>query len=212
LVKTGNASIPRAIYYDPAPNYQHNAELNDLYPNQRSLSADNIMYAAVTPYTWQNPYSGQAVLNVTCPTAHCTWEPFNTLSVCSKCVETPNLLEFGCYLTPNSWLNDTNTYPWSAEEKEGYTNIPSCGWYLNPTNGGPPILMSGYSVANSTTNYSSFHSQVLFGRAEPLRDIFNRQTIFDGRSINFPEIINPIVDFVTSGTPGRMRRQETSFC
>jgi len=205
-IKVGTASIPRAIYYDPPPNYEHNVVNTALQPDQRSLGPDGLMYAAASPYMWRNPYSGQAVLNVTCPTSHCTWPPFNTLGICSKCVETPDLLEFGCHLTPNDWMNDTNTFPYSIESG-GYIEINSCGWYLMPKNKSPPILMSGYSMGNSTTN-SSFVPQVLMGRATPLRDIFSRQLLFDGPSLNFPELWNPIIDFVASGTPGKI--QETS--
>ena len=97
-------------------------------------------------------------------------------------------------------MNDTNTYPWTPNITNGYTEVNSCGWYLTPPNA-PPILMSGYSMGNSTTN-SSFVSQVLMGRAVPLRDIFTRQLLYDTPTLNFPEIINPIIDFVASGTPG----------
>jgi hypothetical protein len=199
-VKTGIASTPRATYYDPAPFYEHNALLNDLNPNQRSLGSDFIMSAATNPFLWLNPFISQATPNISCPTSRCTWAPFNTLSICSKCVEVPTLLEFGCQLAPNDWMNDTNTYPWSSEEAGGYTSVNSCGWYLTPPNG-PPFLMSGYSMGNSTTN-SSFVPQVLMGRTVPLRDIFTRQLLYDAPTINFPEIVNPIIDFIASGTPG----------
>jgi hypothetical protein len=202
-VKTGNATIPRATTYNPAPNYQHNALNNDLLPDDFSLTPDNIMFGSVFPYLWLNPYSGQAVANVTCPTSRCTWKPFNTLGVCSKCVETPTLLEFGCDLSPNDWLNNTWTYPYSEANTDGYIEVNSCGWYLRPPNG-PPLLMSGYSMGNSTTN-SSFIPQVLQGRAIPLRDVFTRENLYDGPSINFPDIINPIIDFVASGTPGGLQ-------
>ena len=159
------------------------------------------MYASVNPYLWLNPYTGQGVLNITCPTPRCTWAPFNTLSVCSKCVETPSLLDFGCYMSPNDWMNDTYTYPYSPNTPEGYTEVNSCGWFLTSPNG-PPILMSGYSTGNSTTN-STFIPQVLMGRTAPLRDIYSRNLLYPGRaSINFPEIQNPIIDFIASGTPG----------
>jgi hypothetical protein len=199
-IRTGNASIPRAIYYDPAPNEQHNALVDDLLPDQSTLAPDMIMWSAVFPYLWLDPYNGQAVLNVTCPTSRCTWSPFNTLSVCSRCMEMPDLLDFGCKLTPNNWLNNTYNYPYSNESTNGYIEVNSCGWYLTPPNG-PPLLMSGYSMGNSTTN-SSFIPQVLVGRAAPLRDIYTRTLLYDGPSINFPDIQNPIMDFVASGTPG----------
>jgi hypothetical protein len=197
----GTASTPRAIYYNPAPSYQHNAIPNDLEPSQRTLAADALMFASVFPYLWLNPYTGQGVLNITCPTSRCTWAPFNTLSVCSKCAETPSLLEFGCFMSPSDWMNDTYTYPYGPDDPSGYTEVNSCGWFLTSPNG-PPILMSGYSTGNSTTN-SSFIPQVLMGRTTPLRDIYSRNLLYPGRaSINFPEIQNPIIDFVASGTPG----------
>jgi hypothetical protein len=104
--------------------------------------------------------------------------------------------------TPNNWMNDTNTYPYSVNETNGYINVNSCGWYLVPINGDPPILMSGYSTGNSSTN-SSFVNQALMARATPLRDIFSRKLILNKTSINFPEIWNPIIDFVAAGTPGK---------
>lgn len=158
------------------------------------------MFDSVVNYAWLNPYSGQAVLNITCPSSRCTWSPFNTLSVCSKCTETPNILDFGCHLAPNDWTNDTYAYPYAPKETGGWVEVNTCGWYLTPP-GGSPILMSGYSMGNSTTN-SSFVPQVLMGRAVPLRDIFTRQLLYDGPSLNFPDIQNPIIDFVASGTPG----------
>jgi hypothetical protein len=199
-IRTGNASMPRAIHYDPAPNILHNAQPNDLLPDQKTLGPDYTMQATVLPFLWLNPYSGQAVLNVTCPTSRCTWAPFNTLAICSKCMETPKLLEFGCKMTPNDWMNDTFAYPYSPNEPGGFTGVNSCGWYLTPPNA-PPILMSGYSMGNSTTN-SSFVPQTLMGRAQPLRDVYTRQLLYDQPSINFQDITNPIIDFVASGTPG----------
>jgi hypothetical protein len=201
ITTTGEfASAPRAIYYNPAPTYQHNPIPNDLLPSPSTLSPNVIMFASVFPYLWLNPYTGQGVLNITCPTSRCTWAPFNTLSVCSKCVETPSLLEFGCYMSPNDWMNDTYTYPYSPDTPSGYTETNSCGWFLTTPNG-PPILMSGYSTGNSSTN-SSFVPQVLMGRTTPLRDIHSRELLYPGRpSLNFPEIQNPIIDFISSGTP-----------
>jgi hypothetical protein len=127
-VKTGNASTPRATYYNPPPVYSHNALPNDLNPNQRTLAPDDLMYAATNPYLWLNPYISQAVPSVSCPTSRCTWAPFNTLSVCSKCVETPDLLQFGCQLAPNDWMNDTKAYPWSVHNTDGYVSVNTCGW------------------------------------------------------------------------------------
>jgi hypothetical protein len=97
---------------------------------------------------------GQAICSTpipntgSCSTDHCLWPPFQTLGVCSECMDLTDHLQLGCLTEDGLWSAMRNiTYP-SGQPLNQTANITSCGYFINATTSNP-ILMSGYSLNNS---------------------------------------------------------------
>lgn len=74
-----------------------------------------------------------------CPSSKCTWPEYDTLAVCSKCVEVSTLLEHGCFTTAVDWST-------TLTGELGHAQYPVktvCGYFLNITSQAL-VLMSGY--------------------------------------------------------------------
>lgn len=137
--------------------------------------------------------SSMPELKYSCPTSNCTWQPFETLGVCSQCQSLNSKLTYGCYDAPFDW-------DWAA------TNISAanvtfpmrkqCGYFLN-LDGRSPVLMSGFLKG---TNGSS-DGPALGMRFSPLADPFTRRPIGNG-SFFFSDIKNPLHRMVIAATPG----------
>lgn len=136
----------------------------------------------------------RAEIPLSCPTSNCTWESYETLAVCSECVDVVDMLEFDCRPARLDWIRNATSF-------NGFKNGTMCGWFLNAVNstaGANTTLMLGYEV-DPTTNQTG---EVLTTRALPLITNINRRRIFGG-SINFKNIRNPISDFIIVSTTGK---------
>jgi len=177
-----NATISRAIFYDPNPGRQYKS-------SEEGTPWDFMLSSLIYPY-WLGQGMDPGVV-VDCPTGNCTFDPFWTLGIDFQCVEMPsNILEFGCKNTSAEWLS-TLAYGGPGENP----NVTSCGYYLNVPED-MPQLMAGYEIEKSGAV-----GEVLATRFFALSDIFTNQQWFNG-SINFQEIKNPQVDFILVSTPG----------
>ncbi|KAF2430984.1 hypothetical protein EJ08DRAFT_588311 [Tothia fuscella] len=188
------ATIPRAITYSVvAGQYTQN--------NQTLGNADVIMSQVVQPFFYLNGTTPN--LNVHCPTSNCTWDPFETLAVCSACdSRISQELEFGCVTGSGDWLTDVSDY----YNKTSFPNITQCGYFLNLTSDNP-VLMTGYVV----DPISSAIGDVLETRLFPLVDAITRERYYQG-SYAFKDVVDPILDFLIVGTPGGLEaihRNET---
>ncbi|KAF9741584.1 hypothetical protein PMIN02_004195 [Paraphaeosphaeria minitans] len=127
----------------------------------------------------------RAEIPLSCPTSNCAWESYETLGVCSECVDIVDMLEFDCLEnTKLDWVQDSTAYiPWQ--------NGTMCGWFFNAT-GVNTTMMIGYRV-ESLTNLTS--SEILVTKAMPLISNMNRRPSWGG-SINFKHVRNPIANFV----------------
>jgi hypothetical protein len=121
---------------------------------------------------------------ITCPTSNCTWEPYDTLGVCSKCADVADMLEFGCHRAQFDWAQNATSYL-------PYINGTACGWFFNITSA-KPVLMTGYQADPDTLEPLG---PVLANRVLPLITNLNRRPIFGG-SVNFQNVRNPITDFI----------------
>lgn len=155
-----------------------------------ALVEDQYLYSIIGPFFYSNP--PLPAVEFSCPTGNCTWDPFDTLAVCSSCSENViQLLDFGCYPSKADWFNnvafslDTSSYP----------NITACGFWLNATSDSR-VLMTGYAIDPST----GFASDALKMRLFPLIDSFTRLPYYGG-SINFQGIVNPLMDILIVGIP-----------
>lgn len=174
------ATIPRALTYSP---------LDGIIFVNGTIRADSprdITSASESVYLDNSTVPGLRMIN--CPTSNCTWEPFETLAVCSRCTEMSSVLEWTCATTPADWLSD-------GLGQGPFPNVTTCGYWFNQ--GNQSLLMSGYVV-----NDEKKRSQALAMRIFSLTDAdpLSRAPILGG-SLHFQDIRNPILDFLVSGTP-----------
>ncbi|KAF2474999.1 uncharacterized protein BDR25DRAFT_384460 [Lindgomyces ingoldianus] len=184
----GNSSIPKVTRYQPhfGQKFQGTVEVVQQDQNTQGV-AELFFYGHGT----QPIILGNATrpdIPLLCPTSNCTWPPYETLGVCSKCVDVSYLLTFTCLTTRIDWF---------ANQTGGvdavYPNGTACGYFLNATSDFP-VLMSGYSINPITSS----PGEALLMRALPMVTAPSRQTVFGG-SINFKHVRNPITDFLIVG-------------
>ncbi|KAF2661784.1 hypothetical protein K491DRAFT_586681, partial [Lophiostoma macrostomum CBS 122681] len=180
---TQQSSIPKVSYYSPGLSREFLIGETSVNPDRDVQQiADKYFYdfgvPAVTVGNGTRPD-----IPVSCPSSNCTWEPYDTLGVCSECADVADKLEFGCLTAPLDWVQNATSYV-------PYENGTMCGWFFNAT-GVKPMLMSGYQIDNFTNKTG----EVLMTRSLPLITNINRRPLFGG-SINFKHIRNPITNFV----------------
>ncbi|KAF2474372.1 uncharacterized protein BDR25DRAFT_385936 [Lindgomyces ingoldianus] len=185
----GNSSIPRVVRYDPVYPEEY---MNGLLQAQRDENLEavlkNFFYDNGTqPMLFGN--GTRAEVPLSCPTSNCTWPPYETLGVCSQCVNVSQLLTFDCLETRVDWTSNLT----GPGTEWTYPNGTVCGYWLNSTSK-EPVLMSGY-LKNST---NSGEEEALLMRILALVTNPKRQTFYGG-SINFKHIRNPIEDFIIVG-------------
>ena len=157
----------------------------------KALTEDQYLYSLVSPFFYSNP--SLPSVEFSCPTTNCSWEPFDTLAVCSSCSEdVTQLLNFGCYPSKADWFNNVTL----SLDTSSYPNITACGYWLNATSDSR-VLMTGYALDPST----GLPGEALEMRLFPLIDTFTRLPYYGG-SINFQHTVNPLMDILIVGIPG----------
>jgi hypothetical protein len=185
-VPTVNATMSRSVFYNP--------NLNIVYlAGALSLPTDPLLDGM--SYQFFVGHGQNEDVGFSCPTNNCTFAPFYTLALKSSCVEMPTLLTPGCRSGPSEWISTVS----NGNIAPGFTNGTSCGWYLNSMVGNStaslPNLMSGYETKNGTKG------EALAMRVLPLRDPITRRLVMGQQSLNFPDIQNPVADFIIASTP-----------
>ncbi|KAF1829800.1 hypothetical protein BDW02DRAFT_602254 [Decorospora gaudefroyi] len=180
-----SSKIPRTKIY--APNRG-----KIFLDGEEALEDDRNMFVEIRKFAYGN--GTQPVLfgngtrpeiPLSCPTSNCTWPEYDTLGVCSQCVEVADLLTFKCL---------TNKVDWTAggvEDESGYPNATMCGYFLNATSDNP-ILMSGYLVGSN----GSSEGEALVTRNLPLTTLTNKEPLYGNGSIHFKDLRNTISDVV----------------
>ncbi|KAF2449614.1 hypothetical protein P171DRAFT_379677 [Karstenula rhodostoma CBS 690.94] len=188
VLQIQNSSIPRVERYE-----QNNVKI--LASGQEVMSPDLDMKAAIDQSfldfgvpQYQVGNGTQAEIPLSCPTSSCTWEPYETLGVCSQCVDVVDMLDFDCLPAKLDWVQNSTQYV-------PYKNGTMCGWFFNKTSESP-MLMLGYEVDPSTNRPSG---EILTTRALPLVGNVNRKPFWGG-SINFDSVRNPLINFVVVST------------
>jgi hypothetical protein len=117
----GDGIIPRVVRYEPEVVYTYSSASDGL-----PLSLQNQdLKGALTPYFYdQNgtQYStsrngSQADFPLSCHTSVCEWAPYQTLGVCSACVDITSLLAYACLPMRMDWIRSStgptteSTYP-----------------------------------------------------------------------------------------------------
>ncbi|KAH7113750.1 hypothetical protein B0J11DRAFT_471908 [Dendryphion nanum] len=194
-VKVGMGAIP--IVTEFQPNYI------SLFKGGKPQSfVDSGFRSAVSKFFWENgsqpvPFGSgvRANIPVSCPTGNCTWDLYETLGYCSKCVEVKSLLsQFTCQDSALDWF--PNLPSDLLSNFTGPRGI-ACGYYLNVSSA-TATLMSGYSLDKNTSS----PGPALLSRVMPLLTVPLRKPLFGG-SIHFKDIQNPVTDIlVVSATGG----------
>jgi len=184
-VQDTNSSIARVIRYEPIYDIE--------YENGIDMSAEDATILSVaTPFFVNNgtqpmPFGNgtRAEVPLSCPSSNCTWSSYETLGMCSQCVEVPSLLNFTCMYTRVDWTSELNA------NQSSYPSANVCGYFLNSTSESP-ILMSGYIVEEDGNKTG----EALLMRTLPLATVPRRDPLWGDGSINFKHIRNPVVDFL----------------
>jgi hypothetical protein len=174
------APVARATYYEPPASF-------DTFNHTTYLVGDPTLYGIEQAYILRDPIDYN--YNPGCPTSNCTWEPLDTLAVCSSCVDASSIIESGCQIASGDWLPTVQTYQSIAP------NVSSCGWFFNPV-GGPPRLLTGY-----WTNEAGEPQDGLATTMLPLSDVNTHANLVPGGTLNFPHIQNPLIDFLVVASP-----------
>jgi hypothetical protein len=180
------ATVPRATIYTPIDDgtFTQNGTLS-----QRS---NPTISQVVEPFFYSN--GSVPDLETYCPTSNCTWDPFETLAVCTACDDSVGQeLEFGCIDGPADWLPQVSVY---GGDMSSYPNATQCGWFLNMSSDSR-VLMTGYTRDPVTFEPGEALTVRLFN----LVDVFTREPYYGG-SLQFKDVMHPILDFMVVATPG----------
>ncbi|KAF5853282.1 hypothetical protein GGP41_001799 [Bipolaris sorokiniana] len=198
-LQNATSSIPRVVRYEPIyPVEFVNGEENTQFDPDILVVADTFFLGNGTQ---KMPYGNgtRPDIPLSCPTSKCTWPSYETLGMCSQCVEVPQLLTFTCMYTRVDWTSELNT------TVSSYPNATVCGHFLNATSE-EPVLMSGYMVDDSGNPVG----EALLMRTLPLVTNPAREGLWGG-SINFKNIRNPLEDVLISsvGNLSQVYRNDT---
>ncbi|KAF2101109.1 hypothetical protein NA57DRAFT_36112 [Rhizodiscina lignyota] len=180
-VAQGTGTMPQLQTY-------YGSNYNITMAGSAYFSADTELRSFLEPMFFGHDLQPKIPLN--CPTSNCTWEPFDTLSICSACHDVSDLLHYGCYNTTLDWLHNV-----TGQEKS-LPVIETCGYFLNATSDNP-TLMSGYIPKGDPAL-----QEVLIARLLSMvtQTADGYKVYYDG-SIHFKDIVNPIADYITVSAP-----------
>lgn len=173
------APIARSTFFDPPG-------IVGYFNGSRGLYPDPSIFTAGQSYFVRNPV--ETLYNPGCPTSNCTWEPFDTLALCSACTDVQQKLEFGCQTANSDWFADT------ANILGPTPNVTQCGWFFKPL-GGLPQLMTGYWLNGREPQ------DALITRFLSLTDTITHENLVPQGSINFKNISNPLSSFILAAVP-----------
>lgn len=192
LVPQGNGTIAMALTYSP--------DKAEIYQNgSRTNVNDQTLQNAAEPYFFGSGISpgvpggtgDKPNIPLSCPTSNCTWEPYDSLAVCSTCADVTEYLEFTCFTGRIDWLRNLSSIGTEAT----YPNATACGYFLNATSSAP-VLMSGY-VVNPQTGAPG---EALHMRMLPLSGPLTKPQPLYGGSLMFKDWSLPIADFIVAST------------
>jgi hypothetical protein len=184
-------AIPRVVEYQSMylPEYWEEWETNQSDKDFRPIVQEFLYGNGTQPTTFGN--GTRPDIPLSCPTSNCTWPAYETLAVCSSCVDVSESLNlsFACLNTTIDW-----TITWlGPRRKVPFPNGTVCGYFINATST-TPTLMSGFTTSNNATSNTA--EEALLVRALPLTEFLKRGRLYNTGSIEFKSIRNPIMDFL----------------
>ncbi|KAH7113749.1 hypothetical protein B0J11DRAFT_619197 [Dendryphion nanum] len=212
----GNGSIPIVTNFDPLyPEiFTGNTGIPDmLIDSYLDVTASKFFFdSGKKPVYFGNVTRPE--ISLSCPSRNCTWEPYDTMAVCSSCTDASPMLSFGCHTTAVDWtMNLTGGYGNWRPKEQPFPRGRACGYFLNSTSQ-RPVLMSGYLLDSQNTSLAR-PGEALLVRTMPHISTPLREIMYDG-SGSFDHIRNPITRFIVAGTAdgtmGSVYRNETPAC
>ncbi|KAF2276583.1 uncharacterized protein EI97DRAFT_44792 [Westerdykella ornata] len=190
-----NSTIPTVVNYNP-PFEALSSNGNKLADKDLDIQfvAEKFLFGNGTqPVPFGN--GTRAEIPLSCPTSNCTWPQYETLALCSSCVEIKDMLTFACLNSRIDWIANLT----GASTEDTYPNATSCGYFLNATSD-RPVLMSGYLLEDvDSVAGRAPAGHALIGRALPLVTHPEKRPIFGG-SVRFKHIRNTILDVLIAGS------------
>ncbi|KAH7093058.1 hypothetical protein FB567DRAFT_162595 [Paraphoma chrysanthemicola] len=184
----GAGLIPRVIWYEP--HY-----IKEFLNGDEGAQSDYKVLEVADAYFLGNgtqpvPFGNgtRPDIPLTCPTSSCTWPPYQTLGICSKCTDASSLLSHACIDTTVDWTSKLNA------TTSLYPNATVCGYFLNATSESA-VLMSGYIRGQS----GQPEGEALLMRTLPLVTNPLRESLWGG-SIHFKNFRDPIIDVLISSS------------
>jgi hypothetical protein len=187
----GTGLIPRTVRYEPQYAKEFLSGFLASQTDQNILAVANTFFVGngTQPVVFGN--GTRPDIPLSCPTSSCTWAPYQTLGMCSQCVEATNLLSYACLDARIDWTSGLNS------TISSYPNATVCGYFLNQTTENP-IMMSGFIVGH----HGKPEGETLIMRTLPLVSNPLREPLWGG-SVNFKDIRNPIIDVLISSTTNK---------
>lgn len=182
------AFLPRATTYMAYTAGTFLLEGSGVIELDQAMSATSYLYLydnGTMPVT-SSSNGVNPTIPLSCPSANCTWPKHESLSVCNRCEDVADRLEFRCRDLTLDWV--PAPVPLPDFTNWDYPNGTACGWYLMADT---PILMAGYT----TEPFTNQTGEVLVSRSQPLYDLFTRAPL-SGYAAKLNGTRNPISHFV----------------
>jgi hypothetical protein len=202
-VQPGTGTVPRATGYVPiSPGLEFRRNLGNV------LVLDQNILGVAKSYFFGNgtapiPFGKgiRAEVPLSCPNSNCTWPSYETLGICSSCVDVADLLEFKCINTTIDWVQVPDQNP--KTDENAFPGGMSCGWWLKADD---HLLMTGYDAEHGT-NHSG---EVLLMRSQPMYDVDTRKPL-SGYPVRLNHTRNPLAHavIVSGENVARIYRNET---
>ena len=135
-----------------------------------------------------------------CPSSKCEWTKYESLSVCNRCADITDRLEFRCQKSTLDWIQEPTAL--ADLSNWDYPNGTACGWFLIAKD---PILMAGYT----TDKFTNHTGELLVSRSQPLYDLFTRDPI-PGYKAKLNDTRNPLSHFVVVSGQNAIQVQQNA--
>jgi hypothetical protein len=187
ILQETNGFVARTVRYEPdyAIEYQNGIGVYQQDQNFLATAEPFFLSNGTQPIPFGN--GSRADVPLSCPSSRCSWPSYETLGMCTKCIEATNILNFTCMFTRVDWTSELTA------TVSSYPNATVCGYFLNVTSEAP-ILMSGYIVNED----GKTTGEALLMRTLPLVTKPLREPLWGDGSIHFKDVRNPIDDFLIS--------------
>jgi len=187
-LQEANSYIPRVVRYEPHYIKEFINGDESVQPDQNIMSVADAFFAGNGTQPVPLGNGTRPDIPLSCPTSRCTWPAYDTLGMCSECVEAPELISYACLDTVVDWTSELNI------TVSSYPNATVCGYFLNATSA-EPVLMSGYVLGKD----GKPDGEALLMRTVPLITNPERYALWGG-SVHFKDIRNPVLDALISSS------------